>query len=233
MNYLNRIAAMRNQAEAKFRNWDGYIAPKQQNYARTGYRRADGTVAAPAAQETLDPNNRTWTITATNNSSAAAATATIFGSVLDLTDTLNTAAGVTVTVAEATHIQVKTELLSQPVRIMGLKMVTQTAAQFSNVVYMYSLTSSGALDRRLFQPLNYRSAQNQLTTQIDAPNFELLVNSNLYIQFTINKAEIVTFTFTIAQKSNISATLRSAPVVSSSNIPAPTGLPQIDMPRGV
>jgi hypothetical protein len=72
-----------------------------------------------------------------------------------------------------------------------------------------------------------------LTTQIDAPSFDLLVSANTYISFTINKAEIVTFIFTIVQKARMEATLRNAGVVSNSNTPAPTGLPQIDMPRGV
>jgi hypothetical protein len=89
------------------------------------------------------------------------------------------------------------------------------------------------LDRRLFQPLNYRSAQNQLTTQIDAPSFELLLQASTYIQFTINASETVTFIFTIVEKANFSNTLRNSPVVAVSNRPAPTGLPQIDMPRGV
>lgn len=225
MNYRDRIANLRHQAEAKFRNFEGIQYPR-------AYRNANGTIQ-PAAQETLDPNDRTWTITVTNGSSTASALATVFGSVLDLTDLLNTAAGVTVTVAESNHLAVKTEILSQPVRILGLKMTVVSATQFSNVIYMYDSRSTGALDRKLFQPLNYRSAQNQLTTQIDAPSFELLVTPTMYFQFTINASEIVTFTFTIVEKANFSNTLRNSPVVAVSNRPAPTGLPQIDMPRGV
>lgn len=223
--YRDRIAAMRNMAEAKFRNWDGIAYPR-------AYRHATGAnMAVPASQETLDPNDRTWTITVTNSSSAASTTAYIFGSVNDLTDTLNT--GCTVTVAESSHLQVKTEILSQPVRIMGLKMTVVSATQFSNVIYFYDQKSTGKQERVLFQPLNYRSAQNQLTTQIDAPSFELLVTPTMYASFTLNKAEIVTFTFTIVEKALFQNTLRNSPIVAVSNRPAPTGLPQIDMPRGV
>ena len=225
MSYRNRIARLRGQAEANFRNFEGVQYPRQ-------YRSANGAMA-PAAAETLDPNDRTWTITVRNGSSAAPATATIFGAVKDLTDTLNTAAGVTVTVAESTHLQLKTESLMQPVRILGLKMTVVSATQFSNVLSLYDQKSTGALEKRLFQPLNYRSAQNQLTTQIDAPSFELLVTPTMYIQFTINASEIVTFTFTIVEKALFGNTLRNSPVVAVSNRPSPTGLPQIDMPRGV
>ena len=226
MLYRDRIASLRHQAEAKFRNFEGVQYPRQ-------YRNAGGGQQVGAAYETLDPNDRTWTITATNSSSAASATATIFGAVKDLTDTLNTAAGVTVTVSESTHLQLKTEVLGQPVRILGMKMTVVSATQFSNVLSLYDGKSTGAEEKRLFQPLNYRSAQNQITTQIDAPAFELLVTPTMYIQFTLNASEVVTFTFTIVEKAMFGNTLRNSPVVAVSNRPAPTGLPQIDMPRGV
>lgn len=230
MSYFDRISQVRRQAERRFRNSSGSFRNFEGVQYSRGYHNAAG--AGLASQETLDPNDRTWTVKVVNGSSAASATATIFGSNLDLTDTLNTAAGVTVTVAESSHLQLKTEVLGQPVRIMGLKMTVVSATQFANVLYLYDNKSTGAQERRLFQPLNYRSAQNQLTTQIDAPTFELLVTPSMYIQFTINASETVTFTFTIVEKALVSNTLRNSPVVAVSNTAAPTGLPQIDMARG-
>jgi len=112
-------------------------------------------------------------------------------------------------------------------------MTVVSATQFANVLYLFDQKSTGALERRLFQPLNFRSAQNQLVSQIDAPSFELLVTPTMYIQFQINPSEVVTFTFTIVEKALFGNTLRNSPVVAVSNRPAPTGLPQIDMPRGV
>ena len=226
MSYFNRIARLQNEAEAKFRNFEGV------QYQRGRYRSAAGG-AAIQSNEILDPNDRTWTITVTNGSSTVSATAIVFGANYNLTDTLNTAAGVTVTVAESTHLQVKTELLSQPVRILGMKMTVVSATQFSNVLSLYDRKSTGAEEKRLFQPLNYRSAQNQLDTQIDAPSFELLVTPSTRFEFTINKSEVVTFTFTITEKAQLHNVLRNAPVLAVSNQPAPTGLPQMDMPRGL
>jgi hypothetical protein len=224
MNYFGRIARLRNEAERKFRNFEGITYPRP-------FRNAGGTVVA-ASQEILDPNDRTWTIKVVNSSSATAYTATIFGSVYDLTDA-NLNGNLAVTVSESTHLKVKTEVLLQPVRILGLKMTVVSATQFSNVLSIYDETSTGAMEKRLFQPLNYRSAQNQLTTQIDAPSFELLVKATTYIQFSVNASETVTFTFTIVEKALFANTLRNSPVVAVSNKPAPTGLPQIDMPKGV
>jgi hypothetical protein len=226
MNYRNRIAALARVGEAKYRNFEGV------QYSRR-YRPAAGGAAPAANTEILDPNDRTWTVVVTNGSSTVGVTAIIFGANYDLTDTLNTAAGVTVTVSESSHLQLKHELMSQPVRILGLKMTVTSATQFSNVLSLYDRKSTGAEEKRLFQPLNYRSAQNQITTQIDAPSFELLLTASTRVEFTINKSEVVTFTFTIVQKAQIHNVLRNAPVAANSNTPAPTGLPQIDMPRGL
>ncbi len=225
MTYSSRIAQLARQGEAKYRNFEGV------QYARR-FRGANGA-PAQANSEILDPNDRTWTVSVTNGSSTVAVTAIIFGANYDLTDVANTAAGVTVTVSESSHLQVKTELLSQPVRILGMKMTVVSATQFNNVLSLYDRKSTGAEEKRLFQPLNYRSAQNQITTQIDAPSFELLLTASTRIEFTINKSETVTFTFTIVQKAQLQNVLRNAPVAANSNTPAPTGLPQIDMPRGL
>lgn len=224
MNYRDRIAMLHREAEAKFRNFEGI------NYPRP-YRNAAG-IASPAATEVLDPNDRTWTITLVNTNTTAA-TAMVFGAIKDLTDATNTAAGITVTVSESSHTQVKTEILSQPVRILGLRYTVTTAAQFSNVLSLIDEKSTGAYEKRLFQPLNYRSNQQYIALQIDAMSFELLLTPSVYISFTLNGSETVTFTFTIVEKAQLHNVLRNAPVVATSNRPAPTGLVQVDMPRGI
>jgi hypothetical protein len=232
MNYLDRvrggsrISDLQRQAEGRFRNFEGLNYPRR-------YHHAAGAAPVATAQEELDPIDRTWTVVVTNGSSTASATAMIFGANKDLTDVANTAAGVTVTVAESSHLQLKTELLGQPVRILGLKMTVVSATQFSNILTIYDFKSTGSSQSGIWQPLNYRSAQNQLITQIDAPSFQLLLKPSTYITFTINKSEVVTLTFTIVQKANFGNVLRNAPVVAQSNTPAPTGLVQVDMPRGV
>jgi hypothetical protein len=215
---MNRISQLRQRAEANFRNFDGI--------AYGNYRNAVGGGA-----ESLDPNDRTWTITV-RNSDTAAHSAMIFGSTKDLTDT--TLDGrVTITVTESSHLSVKTELLTGAVRILGLKYTVTTAAQFSNALTLTDQTSTGALESRPWQPLNWRSAQNTLTTQIDAPQFEMLVGATSYITFTINASETVTFTFTIVEKAVSKNLLRNVPQVAASTQMAPTGLPQIDLKRGL
>lgn len=221
----SRISRLRASAEANYRNFDGIV------YGG-GYRNAVNAGGMGQGAEVLDPNDRTWTVTVVNASTAAVSDVMIFGTVKDLTDA-NKDSNITITVAESSHLQVKTELLTTPVRILGLKYSVTTAAQFSNSLTLVDESSNGAVNQRKWQPLNYRSAQNNLTTQIDSPTFEMLVSATSYITFTMAASETVTFTFTIVEKSMQKNILRGAPAIAASTQMAPTGLPQIDLRRGL
>ena len=183
---------------------------------------------APISGEELDPNDRTMTITIVNANTASAKTARLFGSVKDLTDA-NKDADITITVAESSHLEVKTELLQNLFRIKGMKYSVTNATQFSNTLSIYEEASTGGLQKRVFQPLNYRSAQNNLVTQIDAPDWELLVNAKTYIDVSVNASESITFTLTLSEKSEMKNVLKGRGVKTASHRAAPTGLPQIDM----
>ena len=220
MNYRNRISRMQSEAENSFNSFDGYN-PNQH------YMNAVGGGA-----EVLDPNDRTLTVEVVNASASAIADVMIFGAVEDLTDA-NKNGSITISVSESSHLKVKTELLQNPFRILGLKYTVTTTAQFSNSLTLTEETSTGGLISRKFQPLNYRSAQNNVSTQIDAPSFELLVTANTYIKLTLAASETVTFTFTLVEKGVAKNILRGGATRSVSRTQAPTGLPQIDMRRGV
>jgi hypothetical protein len=220
--YRDRIRKYAQVAENGFNNFVGYT-PKHYMNAVAG---------AGAGYEVLDPNDRTLTITVVNASVSAITSVRIFGAVKDLTDA-NKNASITITVAESSHLQVKTELLQNPFRILGLKYTVTTAAQFNYPLTLVEERSTGGLISRLWQPLNYRSAQNTLTTQIDAPTFEFLVTANSYFTFTLAGSETVTFTFTIVEKYEAKNQLRDGAVRSVATTQAPTGLPQIDMKRGL
>jgi len=218
MNYRQRIQAYREYAENRFNNFQGYIPDDYMN--------------AVGGAEVLDPNDRTLTVTVVNASVSAIASVMIFGAVKDLTDATKNAQ-ITISVAESSHLQVKTELLQNPFRILGLKYTVTAAAQFSNPITLYEAKSTGGLISRVWQPLNYRSAQNTLTTQIDAPSFEFLVSANSYMTLTVNGSETISFTFTIVEKYEAKNSLRDGRTRSISRTQAPTGLPQIDMKRGL
>jgi hypothetical protein len=221
--YRDRIRRYQEAAENSFNNFSGYTPRNYMNAVDD---------AGVAGAEVLDPNDRTLTITVVNASVSAITGVRIFGAVKDLTDATKNAA-VTISVAESSHLQVKTELLQNPFRILGLKYTVTTAAQFNYPLTLVEEKSTGGLISRLWQPLNYRSAQNTLTTQIDAPTFEFLVSANCYFTFTLAASETVTFTFTIVEKIDAKNALRNGMTRSISRTQAPTGLPQIDMKRGL
>lgn len=179
----------------------------------------------------LDPNDRTLTIQVQNTNTSTAQTARVFGSTFDLTDaTLN--AAVLITVAESSHLRVKTELLASPFRIVGMRYLVTTVGQLSNAFSIINTRSTGGSDTRVIQPNNWRSAQNQVTTQVDMLDFTLLVDKNTYISFTVNASETVTLVVSISEKVDIEEVLKQRNVLKETNVPPPTGLPQLDMYSG-
>ena len=184
MSYQNRINRLQRSAENNFNSFVGYDPSR--NYMN----------AVGGGAESLDPNDRTLTVSVVNATASAVSDVVIFGAVKDLTDA-NLNANITITVSESSHLKVKTELLQNPFRILGVKYSVTTTAQFSNTLTLTEETSTGGLISRIWQPLNYRSAQNNLLIPINAPAFELLVTANTYIKFDIQGRETVNFTFGI------------------------------------
>lgn len=183
---------------------------------------------SPVSSNELDPNDRTLTITITNANVGAAKSARIFGASLDLTDA-NLDPDITISVSESSHVQVKTELLQDPFRIAGLKYNVTTIAQLSNTFSIGTSSSTGALSTKVWQPLNYRSAQNQIQTQIDAPAFMLLVDAKTFIDITLQPSEVVTLTLTLSERAELQNVLKGQNVATRTYRPVPTGLPQIDL----
>jgi hypothetical protein len=211
MEFRNRINTFERGAQRQFSNFGG-----------SQFQNADGAGM-------LDPNGRTLTITVQNTNTATSKTAYIFGSIYDLTDTLQDAA-ITITVAEASsYLSLKTDLLSSPIRIFGARYNVTTVAQLSQPWNIIRQTPTGEYDSRYVQPISYRSAQNTITTQVDMMSFALLVTKDVRLSFTLVASEIVTFTFYIKEKVDVSDVLKGQNVVRSTNQTVPTGLPQIDM----
>lgn len=219
MRYKNRVSQYTAGASGDFNQF-------------VGMNPEDNYMGAAGNAQVLNPNDRTLTVTVVNASVSAITNVMIFGTVKDLTDA-NKNAAVTITVAESSHLQVKTELLQNPFRILGLKYVVTTVAQFNNSLTLVEEKSTGSLHSVKWQPLNFRSAQNQITTQIDCASFEFLVTSNTYFTFTIAASETVTFTFTLVERFDAKAELRDGRTRQVSRTMAPTGLPQLDLQRGL
>lgn len=146
----------------------------------------------------LDDGERLYTVVVTNtNTSGAAVAAIVFGGDL-YSGSTQPNAGVTVTVSESSHSQVRAESQRSPFWVNGLRYLTTTASQMqTQVPTWYVSESSGAINQRPFRPLSYRTAYNQITTQIDAPTFKILINGSTYLSLPVIANETVTIMFQI------------------------------------
>ena len=104
---------------------------------------------------TIDPNDRTLTITV-QNSGATDLEAIIFGG----NENAAQQAGVTVTVQESSHNEVREESKGNPFKILGMKMSVSDPLQFDNVWKILRRTSTGSSTSRPYQPRNATSPQN-------------------------------------------------------------------------
>ena len=108
--------------------------------------------------------------------------------------------GVKISVAGSSIQQLNNAIMSNPVRINGLRMKVKRQDQFVNPLYILDETSSGRFNISTFQPLNYRSARSSVVTIIDCDGFELLLTPSIYIMTKVDAGEQVDYVFKIASK---------------------------------
>ncbi len=173
----------------------------------------------------IDSADRTITVNISNSDTANQLTAFVFGAYANNTQPV----GITVTVPESSHDQVRQELLSNPFLIKGFKYIVTNVAQFSNTITIRRTTSMGISHDAPLQPNSYRSAQNQITTQIDAPSYVLAVDGRCELRVPQNASESTTWIFSVQTKGNIGQLLKGQAVLDVARTQAPTGLPQIDI----
>lgn len=134
------------------------------------------------------------------NNNPAAAEVMLFGANKNITGNF-IPEGVKLFIAGSSMEKLNSSIAYQHVRILGFKMRVKSSPQFANPIYLYNESPNGKLEKRIFQPLNYRAAQNlKNITIIDAPSFEILLTPEVYIINEINPGEQVDYIFTIARE---------------------------------
>lgn len=141
----------------------------------------------------LDPNTRIITYYVKNKSDKPQKVI-LFGSIKP--PPIN----ISIEVAESSHEMLKLQLLNEIYFIRGMKMSVSSVSQFNNPFNLCVKDSTGCLVSRIFKPLNYRSAQNNIPTQIDVPDFAFIAKNNSYIEFEIKPKEKIAFSFIIWMK---------------------------------
>ena len=174
----------------------------------------------------INPNDRTLTVTIVN-ASGADAEAIIFGG----NENAPQPAGVTVTVQESSHNEVREESKANPFKIQGMKMSVSDALQFDNVWRILRKSAAGAANSYPYQPRNATSPQNTNPNLIDDSAFEMDVTGQDSIRFFQKAGTKTTITFTIKARVDMGNVLMGNNVAEISTAPRPTGLPQIDLAK--
>lgn len=174
----------------------------------------------------IDPNDRTLTVVV-KNTSGADAEAILFGA----NEEAAQPAGVTVSVEESSHKEVREESKANPFKIVGMKMSVSNPLQFDNVLKINKRTATGSNSVRVYQPRNATSPQNFTQGLIDDHNFEMDVTGQDSIRLLLKDGVTVVFTFTIKARANMGNLLDGKNVAELSTAPRTTGLPQLDLIR--
>ena len=172
----------------------------------------------------IDPNDRTLTVTVVS-AAVGVEEAIVFGG----NENAAQAAGVTVSVAESSHAEVREESKSNPFKIVGMKMRVSDSAQFDNVLRLTKRTATGQSNSSVYQPRNATSPQNFDPQLIDDHSFEMDVTGQDSLRFNIAAGATVVFTFTIKARANMGNLLKGNNVAELARAPRTTGLPQIDL----
>ncbi len=174
----------------------------------------------------IDPNDRTLTVVVTNVSGADAE-AIVYGG----NEEAAQPAGVTVTVGESSHKEVREESKSNPFKIAGMKMSVSDPLQFDNVMRVTRRTAAGSNTVRVYQPRNATSPQNFTQQLIDDDNFEMDVTGQDSLRVLVKDGVTIVFTFTVKARANMGNLLKGRNVAELSRSPRTTGLPQLDLLR--
>ncbi len=174
----------------------------------------------------IDANDRTLTVVV-RNTTQQAETAIIFGG----NEEAPQPAGLTVTVEESSHREVREESKANPFKIAGMKMSVSNPLQFDNVLQILRRTATGSNTSRVYQPRNATSPQNFTQQLIDDEAFEMDVTGQDSLRLMIEPDVTVVFTLTVKARANIGNLLDGRNVAELSRSPRTTGLPQLDLLR--
>lgn len=176
----------------------------------------------------LEAGNDIYTIVITNtNTSGAAINAVVFGADL-YQGNAQPNAGVTVTVAQSSHSQVRSESIHSPFWVYGIKYITLTTLQMqTQTLFMTVAESAGKTTSYPLTPLTWRTGAQQITTQVDAPDLKFLVNGSFYLTVPVIANETVTIIAQIGGRVKAANALQhpgASTIAVGGGKPLPSGL---------
>jgi Ca2+-binding RTX toxin-like protein len=149
-----------------------------------GYARAP--MGVERGLESIDPNDRTLTINVYSSTTTVSGAVRIFGYTKAADDSYNTSNNTVVTITESSHLEVKRSTASNPFRIKGIIYESRNTGQLANAFTIYRANPTGMTKSMTWQPRNYVDPMNFQSTLIKTKDFQMIVDTNSYIEFNVN-----------------------------------------------
>lgn len=212
---MNQMDIYRNEAENSYSNFAGS--------SYFGMFDSDSSDFCGTQDTMIEPYDRTLTFIITNTSGALA-DAILFGGY----ENAPQPAGVTVTVVESSHEEVRRETESNPYYFAGMKVRVTNEIQFGNPFKIRRKYATGSLSQGIYQPENYISPTNFNAKIIDDPSFKILIDGRTSIVIPIFDGITMTITFTTSSRANVANLVKGKNPKQVSPYIRPTGNPAID-----
>lgn len=172
----------------------------------------------------LQQLNRTLTVLITNATNANA-TYVVFGNnVYGDAASAGSDTGVTVTIAESSHAQVKRETANSPAQLVMAKYKTSNADNLSNIINYYVKDATGKTTSIPATPLNYQEPENNQSLLVRIPDFDGMdIYGASYLTGTIKAGTTITLILSIGTKVDLVNAASDDSVIVTTSKPAPTG----------
>lgn len=177
-----------------------------------------------ASVNRLQQLNRTLTVLITNATNVNA-TYVVFGNnVYGDAASAGSDTGVTVTIAESSHAQVKRETANSPAQLVMAKYKTSDADNLSNIINYYVKDATGKTTSIPATPLNYQEPENNQSLLVRIPDFDGMdIYGASYLTGTIKAGTTITLILSIGTKVDLVNAASDDSVIVTTSKPAPTG----------
>jgi hypothetical protein len=178
-------------------NADGLVVKDsfvgQANFVGESVSNADGNVMGGDMFSRISDGNKYYTIVASNTNTSTSTTAVAFGANQYSGSEQPSGVTATVTVAQSSHAEARAASQNSPFWVNGLRYITTTLTQLnSNVLTIQTRYSNGLINSIPFNPLVFKTANQNQSLQIDAPGFKFGIDGNTSIQIPLIASESIT-----------------------------------------
>lgn len=150
--------------------------------------------------DTLDPNDRHWTIKVKNISDKTQHVE-LFGVIKNPYGKSNPK-NIKIDVYESSYDAIRSDLSSSIYHLQGIHVFMSNPKQCENPIYLEHFESTGSYMRRVLQLINYREKEAVIPNIIELPDYWMRINKNSVWEFDLLPNSDIIFTLTFFAKIN-------------------------------